>query len=194
MNTVELSERFGKMWKDMRTEAGYSQTQAAKAIGVSRATIENWENGTSSPSQKQGFIYFQKLGIQPLPYYLRVLYPVEFKDIPSATEADEIDQALITLIKDLPPESKKKILYIMYGAHGSSPSAVLEMVCAHLHTPLFMRVGVAALIRSNYLLAASVGRLICGDRAAPDVDLLEKATKRAMCAVQKKEDKYTATL
>ena len=56
MNTVELSERFGKMWKDMRTEAGYSHTQVAKAIGVSRTTIENWENGTSSPSQKQGFM------------------------------------------------------------------------------------------------------------------------------------------
>ena len=192
MNLVELSERFGKMWKDARTAAGFSQVQAAKAMGVSRATIENWENGTSSPSQKAGFIYFYKLGVQPLPYYLRVLYPVEMETVDTREDDEEVTKALLTMMRDLPTTYKKKLLYVAYGDHGSSPAAVLDMVCAHLHTPLLMRIGVAALIKSNFVLALSIGRLIGGSQAMPDVVLLERAITRAREAVKQKNESYSA--
>ena len=38
--------------KAARTNAGLSQKEAAKVIGVSNKTLHNWENGISSPDAK----------------------------------------------------------------------------------------------------------------------------------------------
>lgn len=40
---------IGSKIKNARNEAGYTQERAAEALGVSRQTISNWENGKSYP-------------------------------------------------------------------------------------------------------------------------------------------------
>lgn len=37
--------------KAARVNAGYSQTEAAKKIGVASSTLRNWENGKTFPTQ-----------------------------------------------------------------------------------------------------------------------------------------------
>ncbi|MBR0138726.1 MAG: helix-turn-helix transcriptional regulator [Firmicutes bacterium] len=40
---------IGSKIKNARNEAGYTQERAAEALGVSRQTVSNWENGRSYP-------------------------------------------------------------------------------------------------------------------------------------------------
>ena len=151
MNRVEIADRFARMYSSARHAAGVSQAQAAKVMGVSKSTIQNWESGISSPSAIQTFVYFKHLGIQPLPYYLQLIYPVEFDWTREQAKDEEVDKALETLLRDLPVDAKRKILYIAYGDHGSSPMAVLDLICAHLHTPLVARIGVAELYEDGMI-------------------------------------------
>ena len=39
--------------KAARVNAGYSQKEAAKILGISNTTLCNWENGTSFPNVQQ---------------------------------------------------------------------------------------------------------------------------------------------
>lgn len=186
-----IGDRFAEMFLAARLAANMSQAQAAKAIGVSKTTIQAWENGTSSPSQRKGFEYFQQLGIQPLPYYLQIFYHTEFKNLKVSSSDKEMDEALIAVIRDLPIETKKKILYVIYGDHGSSPAAVLDLIVAHLHTPLIARVGVAEMVRTNFELAQKLGRLVSPKNIMPDMDLLDISIKRAKAAVENRHKHYT---
>ena len=42
---------FRKKLKEVRNIIGYSQEQLARALGVSFATVNRWENGKSEPRQ-----------------------------------------------------------------------------------------------------------------------------------------------
>lgn len=192
MNSIEMRDRFASMWRAAREQSGMSQTQAALAIGVSRTTIQNWELGLSCPSQTQGFYYFNALGIQAMPFYLKLFYPNEFGDICPESPDEQIDKALEVLIRNLPITTKRKILFIAYGDHGSSPPAVVDMICAHLHTPLVARIGVAELIRSNFALAESLDRLVGKDHIMPNMEQLDAAIAAAKDAVDHKAKHYTS--
>lgn len=39
--------------KALRVNAGYTQYEASKKIGVSQKTLSNWEKGNTYPNQKQ---------------------------------------------------------------------------------------------------------------------------------------------
>lgn len=192
MNRIEIRERVASMWRAAREQAGISQAQAALLIGVSKNTIQNWECGMSSPSQAQGFYYFNALGVQAMPFYLKLFYPEEFGEISVETPDDQIDKALMTLISNLPVEEKRKLLYVAYGEHGSSPPAVLDMVCAHLHTPLIARIGVAELIRSNFSLSNGVHRVTNAKNIMPNMEQLDDAIAAAREAVVRKAEHYTS--
>lgn len=43
---------IGKIIKELRKEAGLSQTQLAKMVGYSQSVITKWENGESEPNAK----------------------------------------------------------------------------------------------------------------------------------------------
>ncbi len=192
MNRIEIRERVASMWRAAHEQAGISQAQAALLIGVSKNTIQNWECGMSSPSQAQGFYYFNALGVQAMPFYLKLFYPEEFGEISVETPDDQIDKALMTLISNLPVEEKRKLLYVAYGEHGSSPPAVLDMVCAHLHTPLIARIGVAELIRSNFSLSNGVHRVTNAKNIMPNMEQLDDAIAAAREAVVRKVEHYTS--
>lgn len=191
MNEQDVADRFAAMMLAARHAAGYSQEQAARAIGVSKTTIQNWENGVTSASQKQAFIYFQKMGLQPLPFYLQAFYHAEFNAISANSTDEQIDAALYAMLKDLPIDTKRKLLFVAYGDHGSSPISVLEMVVAHLHTPLVSRIGVASLILSNFKLARDCGRLVGTDHIMPSLDTFDIAIQRAREAVANRSKRYT---
>lgn len=184
---------FAELLRTSREEARMSQQEIAQRLGVSKTTVQNWELSISSPSVMKLAEWFIALGIQPLPYCLRAFYPLEFTNIDKAND-DELDKALQLLIRDMPVEQKRKLLYIFYGDHGSSAISVMNMVVAHLKTPLISRIGVASLIVSNYELAAGMGRLVGDKDIAPDMHILTMAIQKAKEAVYSRGRGYTTLL
>ena len=112
MKKYDISERFAKMWRTSREAAGKSQDYMAKALGVSKKTVQNWENGTSCPSQQMGFEWFMVLGVQPMPYYLKLLYPYEFDRIEPGANKKDVGIALLTLVSNLTALNSNLILLI----------------------------------------------------------------------------------
>ena len=89
-NDYEINDRFARIWRVSREKAGVSQDAIAKRLGVSKKTVQNWENGTSSPSQVMGFEWFNVCELQPLPFYLEALYPEYFSEY---APKEEVKQA-----------------------------------------------------------------------------------------------------
>lgn len=190
MHDTGVVDRFAAMWQKSRTDAGKSQEFIAKALGVSKSTVQNWEQGLSCPNQRQGFEWFKALGLPPMPYYLSLLYP-EFESDLSVMNDEQVDAALLALMKDLPTEVKKKILYIALGNHGSSPLGVLELMVAHLQLPLQARVSSAVALRTNYEVAEACHALVGTDEITPNIEVIEKAYAAAKKAVKERKTSYT---
>lgn len=167
MTTFEISERFAQMWKQSREDAGKSQAYMAKALGVSRATIQHWEDGISSPSQIKGFQWFEALGLQPMPYYLKLIYGISSKSDPL--------EAIRTIASDLPEDYQKKILYFLSGEHGSSVAGIIELTTAYLLLPLRDRLAIAQSIATMYRVVDAEGSANADDRIRPNMEILQKS-------------------
>lgn len=48
---MQATNSFAVAIKDIRTQLGLSQEDLARALGVSFATVNRWENGKTSPSK-----------------------------------------------------------------------------------------------------------------------------------------------
>lgn len=187
INRIEAADGLSEMWKQSREDGGKSQEYMSKALGVSKKTVQNWEAGTSSPSQLMGFMWFKVLGIPPLPYYLELLYP-EFKRVDTD---DEVLSALFALIRDMPLSAKKELLYMLGGVHGSSAPALLEMVTAHLQTPMRDRLNIAQSILTNYDIAQATGRIRHPGQIQPNIELLRRAVTEAEQTIKHGKESYT---
>lgn len=187
MTRNEIADRFGMMWKKSRSNAGVSQEYMAKALGVSKKTIQNWEAGIGAPNQIVGFEWFHVLGLQPLPYYLDLLYG-KCEDV-SGEGSKKLDTALMESINRLNPYMKRKLLYILDADHGSSTAGVLDMVVAHLHCPLPLRIGVAQHILSNYQISEEYNAN--SDLIKCDTDILMKSIENCKRAVRERKSKYS---
>lgn len=192
MNKVELQERFARMWRRSREDSGKSQEYVAQKLGVSKRTVQNWESGMSSPTQEMAFEWFEVLGLQPLPYYLDLLYGKE--EYVKPTDSDkEIEEALIKRIKASSPFEQRKLLFMLNADHGSSASGILEMITAHLHVPLKDRLNIAQSIILNYEIAQAQGKLICSKNILPNIELLKMSFENGKKAVINNLEKYTNT-
>lgn len=171
------------IWRQSRYDAGVSQEYLANHIGVSRKTIQNWENGVSAPDFNQSSKWFEALGINPLPYFLGYIYPENMGNISAKVSDERIGKALKELIDDLPIEGKRQLLYLFYGDHGSSPRAVLNLITAHLHLPMRERIAQADIIVDSYEMDDATGNLVGKEHIKPDIQLVKKAISKAKDAV-----------
>lgn len=185
-----MQERFARMWRKSREDSGKSQEYVANKLGVSKRTVQNWESGISSPTQEFAFEWFDVLGLQPLPYYLELLYGKEEYVKPSSSDK-EIEDALISRIKSCSASEQRKMLYMLNGQHGSSASGVLEMITAHLQVPLAYRLNIANSIILNYEMAESQGKLLNNGNILPNIDLLKLSFENCKNAVKSNKKGYT---
>lgn len=162
-----------------------SQESLALSLGVARKTIQNWENDISSPSIKQAIDYFKALGLSPLPALLEYLYP-ELKD-----QFQDKRKELQVLISDLPLETIDQLLNLFYGEHGSSPRAIMNLLSAHLETPMKDRVSNGSLIVKNYELAKKKHKTL--ERVKVDLELLHQALQEGEEAFVKGSEAYVLT-
>lgn len=172
-----------------RYQSGKSQEYMALELGVTRRTIMNWENGISEPSVTQAITWFKLVKKSPIPYLLQISYP-ELDQISSKDADAKVLASLIKIINDLPAEGVRQLMYLFFGNHGSSPRAVLQMINAHLQTPMKDRIAHGQLTVTNYEIAKRTKTLTQPDHIQPDLEYLNAAIETAKDAVEKDEKEY----
>ncbi len=169
---------IGESLRISRNESGKSQEYMALELGVTRRTIVNWENGVSEPTVSQAISWFKLTNKNPIPYLLQTVYPNMDKISPK-DEDGRILAALMQLINDLPAQGVRQLMYLFFGNHGSSPRAVLQMITAHLQTPMKDRIAHGQLIATNYEIAKRTDALARPEHIQPDLDCLIAAIEDA---------------
>lgn len=186
----EREKRFAKIWSSSRSNAGKTQEFMANGLGVSRKTIQNWENGVTAPDLFMGSEWFHILGINPLPYYLSFLFPDLFSNGPEENDKT-VDEALTFLINNMTGTEKRELLYLMSGQHGSPWYSLLQLFTAHCHTSLRARVSTARLILDNYEMEAAAGALVCPESVRPDLPMLRNAVEQGKLSAMNGSGGYT---
>ena len=190
-NTSDRVQRFAKIWSLSRSDAGKTQEFMANGLGVSKKTIQNWEKGASAPDLFEGSEWFRVLGTNPLPYYLAFLYPWLFDGIIPEDNDEEIDQALLFLVKNMTQVEKRQMLYLMAGRHGSPWYSLLQLFTAHCHCSLRSRVTAARTILENYEMDQASGTSVCPDNIQPDMKMLHHAVEEGKQSVFNQLTGYT---
>lgn len=186
MNKIDIADKIASTLRKSRKSSNKSQEYMAKSLGVSRKTVQNWEDGISCPSEVQVYDWFNALCVPPQQYYLEFLYP----DLNNETAADLVYQEeLLEMVSSLPDHMKQKLYFILCGSHGSSPSAVIDMTVANLQTPLRDRLNVCQNVITNYEIADSVGEL--NDKTVKiDIKKLKESYTNAVKAVKIRRNSY----
>lgn len=172
-----------------RNKAGKSQEYMSFELGVTRRTILNWESGKSEPTIGQAIDWFKLVDQNPIPYLLQIVYP-NMDKISHKDEDSKILASLLELITDLPAEGVRQLMYLFFGNHGSSPRAVLQMITAHLQTPMKDRIAHGQLVATNYEIAKSTNTLAQPNHIQPNLDYLNYAIATAKEAISKQAQEY----
>ena len=184
--------RFAKIFISSRYECGKSQEFMAAELGVSRKTVQNWEKGLSSPSFFQATEWFRVLGLNPIPYYLEFIFPHMNLESQHELDSNEVSLALHENIDQLTDTERRQLLYLLTGRHGSSPSAVLHLLNAHLQTPIRDRFNAAHTIYQNYVIEKQMNNLVNPDDIQPDLDLLKHAIEEGRQAIYNGNTGYSS--
>lgn len=172
-----------------RNESRKSQEYMAFELGVTRRTIINWERGVSEPTVGQTIAWFKLVNKNPIPYLLQGVYPDMDKISPNDDDS-KILSSLMHVINDLPAAEVRQLMYLFFGNHGSSPRAILQMITAHLQTPMKDRITHGQLIATDYELALRTNTLARPEHIQPDLDCLNEAISSAKDAVEKNAQEY----
>lgn len=182
--------KIGKTLAKARNEAGLTQRTIAEMLGISKATVQSWENGQTSPNCDDMMEWFVACGVSPLAYFQAMLYP-ELYATPLDQQQDKpIEDVLIAYIRNAPSAVKRMLLFIVMGKHGSYPPAVIAEVCANLHTPLKDRVSVCGQIIDNYNCARATGTDPVPDGEQPPIEDLTQTYKAGRAASRRNATSY----
>ncbi len=186
---TDRSRRFSHIWSTSRADAGKTQAEMAEGLGISRKTVQNWENGVTAPDLFTGCEWFRFLGLNPLPYYLAYLFPEFFNGVAPEENDEALSDALMELVSNMTVGEKRQLLYLMAGRHGSPWYSLLQMFTAHCHTSMRSRVNVARAVLDSYEMEAKTGDLVCPDNIGPDLELLRESIEQGKKAAM---DRFTA--
>lgn len=160
--------------RDARSLSGKSQEYMALELEVARKTVQNWEKGVSEPTIGQAVNWFKAINVSPIPYLIQVVHN-DMDGISAGDNVTKLKESLHQLLDEIPEEGIRQLMYLYYGEHGSSPRAVLNMVTAHLQTPMNSRVIHGHIILKNYELAEKKSMLTSTEHVQPNKKLLEYA-------------------
>lgn len=189
MNDIEIDERIATLLKDSREKAGISQEIMARKLDVSRKTVQNWESALSCPNVKHLIKWFDVVDVPIYPYMLSIKHP-EFEALNANSSDAEIKNALLSAIKDMNISQMRQSFFEMFGAHGTAPAGMGEVKTAYLHLPMYVKVGIAEIICTQFEIAQARGELVKPDHIMPDVEALRKYISAAKNAVIEGKETY----
>lgn len=185
------ASKIGKALAEARVSAGLSQREMAIALNRGERTVQSWEKGISSPDSDEVFDWCSACGVSPISVFMEMIHP-ELYAVPDDGKTDEeLDAELCRFVVNLPPLTKRLLLFILKGSHGSSPPAVISEVAANLHCPLNNRVSVCGTIIDQYNFAQNMGLDPCPDAPQPPIDDLKVNYKAGRKASEEGAQGYT---
>lgn len=174
--------KIGKALAEARVSAGLSQREMAIALNRGERTVQSWEKGISSPDSDEVFDWCSACGVSPISVFMEMIHP-ELYAVPDDGKTDEeLDAELCRLVVNLPPLTKRLLLFILKGNHGSSPPAVISEVAANLHCPLNNRVSICGAVIDHYSFAQSMGLDPCPREPQPPLEDLRMNYKAGRSA------------
>lgn len=184
-------KKFIDIHVNARKAAGRSQEFMALELNVSKRTIQNWEKGISYPSLYHSLEWFRALSINPIPLYMSLISSKSYsQEVNKDMSDEEVDAALKEVISLISPQSKRALLYLFLGKHGSSAYSVLQLMLAHLHLPLKDRLINARSVLFKYEMAKSTDEIICKSNIKPDTTNLETAIDKAHISLNNRDFGY----
>lgn len=176
--------KIGAALAKARVQAGLSQREMAVTIDKNERTVQNWEKGQSSPDSDEIMDWCTACGVSPIAVFMEVLHPDLYAVSDQQKQDDEIDRDLRSIVQALPPLTKRLLLFVLKGKHGSSPPAVISEIAANLHCPLNNRVSVCGAIIDQYTYAQIAGLDPCPDAPQPPIDDLKINYKAGRAAAE----------
>lgn len=185
----EDKKRLAKMLTMSRYESGLSQEKVALELGIAKKTVQNWERGVSAPTLPQAIGWFRVMKVAAMPYLIQFIFP-SMENISKNDNDDKLRESLISLIETLPAEGVRQLMYLFYGDHGSSPRATINLMTAHLQTPLRDRYNHANMIVNDYKISVQRRQTARPDHIQPDVALLDQSLDKCRDAIINDQNSY----
>lgn len=176
--------KIGTALAKARVSANLSQREMAHMIEKNERTVQNWEKGVSSPDSDEIMDWCSACGVSPITVFMEVLHPDLYKEADNKKSDAAVDQELQMLVQALPPITKRLLLFVLKGRHGSSPPAVISEIAANLHCPLNNRASVCGTIIDQYTYAQIAGLDPCPDAPHPPIDDLKINYKAGRTAAE----------
>lgn len=160
------TERLINLLTNIRIKKGISQQKIADAIGKTKKTVQNWEQGIGRPDITEVIRWIHAVDENEMSMFLLYKYGPHALD--QVDDADEKKRRIHEYVDQFMTDTEVDILYyLLSGMSGSSVYSYMQKIAADLSTPLYARISTAALILSNYEIAGSIGEISDG---APKVD------------------------
>lgn len=182
--------QIGKALAKARVSAGLSQVEIARRIEKGERTVQSWEKGCTSPDSDEIMDWCAACGASPIAVFMEMIHPELYATPDDGKTDTELDAKLCRFVVNLPPPTKRLLLFVLKGNHGSSPSAVISEVAANLHCPLNNRVSVCGIIINQYNFAQNMGLDPCPDDPQPPIDDLKVNYKAGREASEKGAQGY----
>lgn len=129
----------------------------------------------------------------PWRWLQRIWMPSAFSDTDTPNWTDEqVDKALSDYIAQMPGLYKRRLLYILCGAHGSDWAGQIDLLCANAHTSMQSRVRVCQAVIQNYRIDTATGNDPCPKSTKPDFDRLQICLQAGEAAVLAGNGEYNA--
>lgn len=176
--------KIGTALAKARVSANLSQREMAHMIEKNERTVQNWEKGVSSPDSDEIMDWCTACGVSPIAVFMEVLHPDLYREADNKKSEETVDQELQMLVQALPPITKRLLLFVLKGRHGSSPPAVISEIAANLHCPLNNRASVCGTIIDQYTYAQIAGLDPCPDAPHPPIDDLKINYKAGRTAAE----------
>lgn len=174
---------FAEMHAKVRMKVNKSQEFMAMELGISKKTVQNWEKGVSSPTFFQSLEWFRALKVNPIPYYIQCVFP--YKNVRGKkTDPDEvIEERFRMLTEQFSNNTKRALVFLFLGEHGSSPTAVTQFLLEYLHMPMKDRAMIAKMTSEMYAFNKELGNIVCPENILPITDLLDRSIESAKRSV-----------
>ena len=146
--------------------------------------MQSWEKGCTSPDSDEIMDWCAACGVSPISVFMEIIHPDLYKAPDDGKADEELNAELRHLVVKLPPLTKRLLLFILKGSHGSSPPAVISEIAANLHCPLNNRASVCGTIIDQYSFAQSMGLDPCPDAPHPPIEDLKINYKAGKAAAE----------